>query len=123
GPLHRPIFGRDVADVAWRPTAGLLAESRLGRFLRRTGEPNLEALQARAVADPAWFWSLAVDDLRLPWDRPPTQVMDASGGPEWTRWWRGGRLNYAAAVAARAGRDPEGEAVTWEGEDGEVRHL
>src|SRR5215212_632014 len=121
--LDRPIFGRDVADVAWRPTPDLLSEGRLARFLRQTGEPDLEALQARASTDPAWFWSLAVDDLRLPWQRPPTQVMDTSGGPEWTRWWRGGRLNHAAAVETRAAREPDAGALTWEGEDGEVREL
>jgi len=120
----RPIFGRNVADAAWRPTADLLAESRLAGFLRSSGEPTLEALHARAVADPGWFWGAAVDDLGLVWQRPPAQVMDSAGGPEWTRWWRGGAFNYAdAAVEPRAARDPGGAAVAWEGEDGEVRRL
>ena len=52
------------------------------------------------------------------------EVMDAGGGPEWTRWWRGGAFNHAeASTAPRAARDPAGEAVAWEGEDGEVRRL
>ena len=119
-----PIFGRDVPDAAWRPTPELVADSRLAGFLRSTGERSLEALQARAVADPAWFWSAAVDDLGLAWQRPPAEVMDAGAGPEWTRWWRGGAFNYAdAAVGPRAARDPGGEAIAWEGEDGEVRRL
>jgi acetyl-CoA synthetase len=124
GAGDRPIFGRDVADAAWRPTGDLLADSRLARFLRSSGEPTLETLQARAVADPAWFWSAAVDDLGLAWQRRPAETMDASGGPEWTRWWRGGAFNYAdAAVEPRADRHPDGEAIAWEGEDGEVRRL
>jgi acetyl-CoA synthetase len=50
--------------------------------------------------------------------------MDASGGPEWTRWWRGGLLNYAAAgLEARTARDPDGIAVIWEGEDAAVRTM
>jgi acetyl-CoA synthetase len=123
-PDDRPIFGRDVPDAAWRPTPALLAETRLARFLRTTGEADLEALQGRAVADPGWFWGAAVDDLGLAWQRRPTEVMDASGGPEWTRWWRGGAFNYAAAATEpRAARDPDGAAVTWEGEDGAVRRL
>jgi acetyl-CoA synthetase len=122
--LNRPIFGRDVPDAAWRPTAALLTDSRLARFLRSTGEPNLETLHARAVADPAWFWGAAVDDLGFSWQRPRAEVMDSTGGPEWTRWWRGGAFNYAeAAVEPRAARDPDGEAIAWEGEDGEVRRL
>jgi acetyl-CoA synthetase len=117
-----PIFGRDVADAAWRPTADLLAESRLARFLRGTGLPDLEALQARAVDDPDWFWGAAADDLALDWQRRPTQILDLSDGPEWARWWRGGAFNYAdAAVRSRAERDPRGGALVWEGEPGEVR--
>jgi len=122
--LNPPIFGRDVPDAAWRPTAELLRDSRLARFLRSTGEKTMEALQARAVADPAWFWGAAVDDLGFAWQRPRAEVMDSTGGPEWTRWWRGGAFNYAeAAVEPRAARDPDGEAIAWEGEDGEVRRL
>src|SRR5215207_544971 len=117
-----PIFGRDVPDAAWRPTPDLLAHSRLAGLLRSAEAADLEALQARAVADPAWFWGAAVDDLDLAWQRPPAEVMDASGGPEWTRWWRGGAFNYSdAATAPRASRDPDGAAIAWEGEDGEVR--
>jgi len=122
--IDRPIFGRDVPDAAWRPTPALLADARLAGFLRGTGEPDLESLQARAVADPGWFWGAAVDDLNLAWQREPEQVLDASGGAEWTRWWRGGLFNYAAAaVEPRATRDPRGAAVAWEGEDGETRTI
>jgi acetyl-CoA synthetase len=123
-PGDRPIFGRDVPAAVWRPTPRLRSDSRLAGFLRASGEADLEALQARAVVDPAWFWGAAVDDLGLTWQRQPDQVMDASGGPEWTRWWRGGAFNHAeASTAPRAARDPSGEAIAWEGEDGEFRRL
>ena len=109
-------------DAAWRPTAELLAESRLARFLRATGLPDLEALQARAVDDPAWFWGAAADDLALDWQRRPSQILDLSDGPEWARWWIGGAFNYAdAATRPRAERDPDGGALAWEGEPGDVR--
>jgi acetyl-CoA synthetase len=119
-----PTFGRDVPDAAWRPTPELLVESRLARFLRTTGEPSLEALQRRAVGDPDWFWGAAADDLAFAWEARPRQVVDLSGGQEWARWWIGGAFNYAdAAVAPRASRDPDGRALSWEGDDGEVRRL
>lgn len=119
-----PLFGRDVPDAAWRPSPELLNESRLATFLRRTRERDLESLQRRASSDPAWFWGEAVDDLDLAWQRDPTQVLDASGGIEWARWWSGGAFNYAAAaVDPRVARDPDGLALTWEGEDGGVRTL
>jgi len=119
-----PIFGRDVPAAAWRPTPELLAESRLARFLRTTGEPTLDALQRHAADDPAWFWGAAADDLGLPWQRRPRQVADLSRGPEWARWWIDGSFNYAlAALEPRARREPDDLALAWEGEDGEVRRL
>jgi acetyl-CoA synthetase len=117
-----PIFGRDVPEAAWRPSPELLADSRLAVFLRSTGEADLEALQARAVDDPAWFWGAAADDLALDWQRRPTTVIDLADGPEWARWWIGGAFNYAdAATRPRADRDPGGGALAWEGEPGDVR--
>src|SRR5207237_756520 len=77
-----------------------------------------------AERDPAWFWQAAADDLQLAWQRRPTQTLDLSRGVEWSRWWSGGSFNYAAAaVDPRAERDPNGAAVTWEGEDGTVVRL
>ena len=119
-----PVFGRDVTDAVWRPGPELLAESRLGGFLRGHGLPSLDFLQARAEEDPGWFWGAAAEDLGLAWQRRPTRILDESDGPEWARWWSGGAFNYAvAATEPRAAQDPTGEAIAWEGEDGAVRAL
>jgi acetyl-CoA synthetase len=119
-----PLFGRDVPDAAWRPSAELKQDSRLARFLRVTGERDLESLQRHAASDPAWFWGAAAADLGLSWQRPFESVLDASDGPEWTRWWSGGRFNYAqSAVDARALAQPDAVALVWEGEDGTVRTV
>ncbi|HEX5149665.1 MAG TPA: AMP-binding protein, partial [Candidatus Limnocylindrales bacterium] len=119
-----PLFGRDAPDVAWRPDPGKAADAQLWRFLRSTGEPTLEALQARATADPGWFWAAAADDLGLAWGRRPTTILDATRGPERASWWLGGELNYVrAAIDPRVARDPDGGAVAWEGEDGMIRRL
>jgi acetyl-CoA synthetase len=119
-----PIFGHDVPDAAWRPAADAATATRLGRFIGAAGEPDLETLQRHAERDPAWFWGAAADDLALDWQRRPTQTLDISGGVEWSRWWSGGAFNYAsAAIDGRARRDPDGRALTWEGEDGTVRRF
>jgi acetyl-CoA synthetase len=119
-----PIFGRDVPDAAWRPAPEQLTDSRLARFLASTGLPDLEALQARVATDPAWFWGAAADDLGLAWQRRPTTVLDAAGGPEWSRWWGGGAFNHAAAaIDPRFEREPYAEVLVWEGEDGAVRRF
>jgi acetyl-CoA synthetase len=122
-PQDAPIFGRDVPAAVWRPTPELRATARLAGLLRSTGTADLEALQARAVEDPSWFWGAAVDDLALDWQRSPSAVLDVSDGPEWARWWSGGAFNYADAIDGRAARDPDGQALAWEGEDGTIRTL
>ena len=119
-----PIFGRDVSEAAWRPAPDASEATRLGRFIRAAGEPDLEALQRHAESDPAWFWQAAADDLGLSWQRRPLATMDVGGGVEWARWWTGGAFNYAsAATDSRAAARPDGAAVTWEGEDGTVRRF
>ena len=119
GPDDWPIFGRDAPDVAWRPDPEVADDARLTRLLRTTGEPSLDALQARATADPAWFWGAATDDIAIPWTRRPREIADLSGGPAWARWWVGGSFDWSwAAVEPRAERDPDGIAITWEGEPG-----
>ncbi|HEY7024691.1 MAG TPA: AMP-binding protein [Candidatus Limnocylindrales bacterium] len=119
-----PIFGREVPDAAWRPASDAAKRTRLGRLVSATGERNLEALQRRAERDPAWFWGAAADDLKLAWQRQPSQIVDLSRGPEWSRWWSGGAFNYAsAAIDPRARNSPDGAALTWEGEDGGIRRF
>jgi acetyl-CoA synthetase len=119
-----PVFGRDVPDAAWRPAPDASTATRLGRFIRAAGEPDLAALQSRAERDPAWFWGAAADDLGLAWQRRPSGFLDVSRGVEWSRWWTGGAFNYAAAALdPRAAAEPDGAALTWEGEDGRVRRF
>ena len=119
-----PIFGRDGEGVAWRPDPATARASFLARFLASSGEATLDALQVRATADPAWFWDAATDDIGIPWTRRPREVLDASGGPAWARWWVGGAFDYAAAgLGARLDRSPDEIALDWEGEDGALRRL
>jgi acetyl-CoA synthetase len=119
-----PVFGRDVPAAAWRPAPDAATTTKLGRFVKATGERDLNALQRHADRDPAWFWSSAVEDLQFEWQRRPTQTLDLTRGPEWSRWWTGGAFNYAsAAIDPRAAKDPDGAALTWEGEDGSVRRF
>ncbi len=119
-----PLIGREAPDVAWRPTPELAATARLARLLRITDQPDFASLQARAARDPAWFWGAAIDELGLAWQRRPREVLDLTHGAPWATWWGGGAFNYAeACLEPRATDDPDGEALAWEGDDGEVRRL
>jgi acetyl-CoA synthetase len=119
-----PRFGTDSPTAAWRPSAEDLERSRLRRFLTDVGCADLEDLQARAEADPAWFWAAAVADLGIRFDPEPGAVLDVSRGPEWARWWVGAGFNYVGAgVDGPSGERPDEVALVWEGEDGAVRRL
>ena len=122
--MNGPIFGTASAAVAWRPSAEYLERSRLRRFMADTGSADLEALQARAVLDPAWFWEAATRDVGVRFDPPPRSVLDTSREIEWARWFDGAGFNYVRmAVDEPALAHPDEMALTWEGEDGEVRHF
>src|SRR5512134_2785997 len=95
-----PVFAHPDAEAPWRPDAELLATSRLTGLLHATGHRSLEELQARAVADPGWFWGAVAHDLGLAWGRPPTTVLDIRRGAPFARWWLGGRFDHAAAALA-----------------------
>jgi len=119
-----PRFGTDSPAAAWRPSPAYLERSRLRRFLTDVRCADLEDLQARAEADPAWFWSAAVADLGIRFDPEPETMLDVSQGPEWARWWVGAGFNYlTAAVEEPAAARPEEVALIWEGEDGAVRRF
>jgi len=109
-----------MEEIVWRPTG---APTRIEAFLRATGCADLEALQARAAADPGWFWTAVEQDLGIHWYTPYTRALDVSAGIPWARWFLGGEMNVAADCADKhvaAGRGAEA-AVVWEGEEGLVR--
>jgi acetyl-CoA synthetase len=122
--VNGPVFGTDTAAAAWRPDTAYLERSRLRRFLREAGCSGLEELQARAVADPAWFWQAAVADIGAIFDPAPRSILDTSQGIEWARWFDGAGFNYVRmALDEPAAERPDEMALVWEGEDGEVRRF
>ena len=109
-----------VPDVAWRPDLGAAAV-RLSRFVRATGAVA-RALQSRATADPAWFWSVATDDIAIPRMRRPREIADLSRGPAWARWWIGGSFDWSwAAVELRRARPRRDSGHL--GEPGTFAHM
>jgi acetyl-CoA synthetase len=122
-------FARPDGTAPWRPSAADLADSRPARFVRLAtgadpGGDGLEEFQARAVADPGWFWAAAADDIGIDWQRRPATILDLSRGPAHARWWAGGAFNHAvAATEPWAAARPDEPALAWEGEDGTVREL
>ncbi|HET9017709.1 MAG TPA: AMP-binding protein [Thermomicrobiaceae bacterium] len=127
-PEHVPGTPSDAdldQPIVWHPTPAELERSRLLRFMREQGVADYEALLARSVAEPEWYWDAVVRHLGLEWSRPYERVLDLSGGPAWPRWFVGGRYNYVHDAVDRRADGPERErtAIVWEGDGGEVRRL
>lgn len=99
--------------------------SQLGRFLKKHGLKNYEALGDRAAADPEWFWRAVMEFHNLHFFRPFDRLLDQSNGPQWAQWCVGGTTNVAYNCldqTIEAGRSAH-LAIEWEGEDGETRAL
>ena len=114
-----------VEPVAWTPSQTYVEHSRLRAFMQRLGVANYEDLLRRASEDPAWFWDAVPDDLGVVWRKRYTQVMDTSRGPQWTRWYVGGQLNYVDTALDKHAQGESGQrdALIWEGEDGATKRY
>ena len=128
------MFGDDSGDSAyssgsmsepiWEPDPATMGDTNVGRFMAAHGFGSFDDLLARSIEDPAWFWGEAATFLDIPFSTPYEQVLDTSKGIAWATWFTGGKTNLAAACVDRwAEATPDGQAVRWEGEDGEVRIL
>lgn len=108
----------------WRPDADYLEDSNVARLMRKLGVTTADALRARSVEDIGAFWGSVVEDLRIPFHRPFTAVVDQSRGIKWPEWFVGGGINAVdACLGAWVERTPEAVAVVHEAEDGQVTRL
>jgi len=112
-------------DVVWRPSADVIAQSRLKNFMDRHGISSLAELQRRSTEEIEWFWSAVLEELEIEFYEPYERILDISRGIAWPRWCCGGKMNVVhncldkwrgTAVGRR-------EAVRWEGENGDSRVL
>lgn len=112
-----------MPEEIWRPTPEWVAGARMTAFVRRCGLHDLEAVQAKAEQDPAWFWEQVVADLGIDWYRAPAQTLDVSGGAPWPRWFRGALMNLAHDAVDKQVETHRRHkaAVVYEGEEGQVR--
>ena len=111
------------AAPVWTPSPEVVARSVTARFMAVHGIADYDALVARSIAEPEWFWSAVIDFLGVPFQRPATRVRDTSAGVPWTTWWPDGAINLSAVCLDRWADDPahaDREAFVHEAEDGTV---
>jgi acetyl-CoA synthetase len=111
-------------DFIWRPSAAVVEWANVTRLGRLLGAADYHELHRISVDEPERFWPTVVDDLGLEFSRPWDAVVDTSRGPEWARWFVGGRLNAARICLHRwALERPDDEALVWQSEDGQRTSL
>ncbi len=114
------ITGADFPKAAYRPTPETLERSNVMAFMRRHGVSSYEDLVARSTHDLEWFWGAVEREIGIEWAVPYTRVLDESAGPEWPKWFVGGKLNLGHNLLDRwlKGDREHAPAILFEREDG-----
>ncbi|MFL6038295.1 MAG: AMP-binding protein [Gaiellaceae bacterium] len=114
-----------MSEFVWTPTPDQVESANVTRLARRLGVERYHDLHRISVDEPERFWPAVVEDLGLEFSEPWTKIVDVSRGPEWARWFVGGKVNVAWNCVHRwaAGELAEQEAAVWQSEDGERTSL
>ena len=109
----------------WTPPSELVERSNLTAFLRATGQPDYDALAAKAEADPAWLMEEVFDFCDVRFYRRHDRMLDLSRGHPWARWCVGGTTNIVLNCIDRHRGTPVWDQtfVVWEGEDKRERRT
>jgi acetyl-CoA synthetase len=106
------------------PDQATLERANVVRLMRRHGIDDYRELVARSIDDPEWFWPAAVEDMGIDFAERWRKVVDDSRGPEWAKWFVGGKVNIAWNCVHRWAAERAGEtAAVFRGEDGARREL
>lgn len=115
-----------VSDFVWEPTPDYIENANVTRLMRRVGVGDYRELVDWSVEDVGRYWNEVVADLGIDFFQPYDEILDDSRGPQWPRWFVGGRINLAYNCVDRHAADEssaERVALLWEGEDGDIRRL
>ena len=97
----------DSERVVWEPTAEYFEGSHLQGAMARLQVPDYDDLYRLSIDHPDRFWKATLDDIGIEWMEPYQQFVDLTAGPEWARWFVGGKMNIAQSAVTRwAGSAP-----------------
>ena len=113
-----------MSEFIWRPSPELVAQANVSRLARRLDAGDYAELHRISLEEPERFWPAVVADLGIEFSRPWDALVDLSRGPEWARWFVGGRVSVARACLHRwAAERPDDEAYVGQSEDGRREAL
>src|SRR5213592_2933001 len=113
-------YASRVSEFIWSPSPEEVESANVTRLARSLGVERYHDLHRISIEQPERFWPAVIEDLGLEFSEPWTEVVDTSRGPEWAKWFVGGKLNLAWNCVHRwaAGELAEEEAAVWQPEDG-----
>jgi len=114
-----------MTDFVWEPTPEYVERANVTRLMRKHGIEDYHDLVRRSQDDIEWFWDEAIKDVGIDFFEPYEKVLDVSEGPQWPRWFSGGKVNltYNCVDRHAAGELAHAPAILWEGEEGATRSL
>ncbi|MFC4548994.1 MULTISPECIES: AMP-binding protein [Halorussus] len=125
----------DVDEIVHEPSREFVESTNVWQFMQEHGIEDYEELIERTTTEMPgveasgveWFWDELVDYLGIEFYEEYDSIRDDSEGPQFSKWYDGGKINAAHNVVDRhAAPDNETRnkvACIWEGEDGEVREV
>ncbi len=108
--------------MIWEPSRAFIEQTNVWRFMLRLGFTDRESFLRFSREHPEQFWDEMMREMGVEWFVPYERVLEAPDGPEWARWFVGGRLNIAHNCLDRWA-DSGRIACIWEGENGETRSV
>lgn len=114
-----------IVGYVWTPPREVVSQANVTSFMERYGFKDYRELVDESRRNIRWFWGNLPEWIGVEWFKEPREVVDLSQGPEWAKWYIGGRLNAAYNVVDLPVKKYGGgrEAFTWVGEDGTVRRV
>ena len=109
----------DPSTHSFTPSADLLEQSNVARFMKRHGISDWHQLVEKANADIEWYWDAVNSDLGIEWFSKYDRVCDQSKGVQFARWFVNGKCNIVAnAVDRHARSQPDNVAYIFAGQSG-----
>jgi acetyl-CoA synthetase len=111
----------DPTQYVWQPGPDYLGDSPIRRVMNRMQVSSLEELHRVSVVDPERYWAATMTELDIRWSKPYQKFVEFHGGPQWPRWFVGGRLNIVdSAVGKWVATRPDADAIVWHDELGQT---
>lgn len=111
-------------QIAWKPSAKYLEGSNIAQFIDMYGYENNFDLIPESNAELASIWGDMAQDVGIVWREAYDDVVDMSEGPEFAKWFSGGRLNALETILDQWVKEtPDQVMYVWENEEGAKETL